>query len=445
VALEATTDEAKAQRANGQVFYKGKWMKPEARAKAIKKDTETRKSEIAEAKAHAEWRNRYRFESKYFRFESTLSQAQNERYATLLDAYFEVFKKDWGVSVPKDWGKLKVCIYPDYESFLRGSGASNGVGAYYKFVPNPDRELNFFNDRTDPRLTEMIMFHECNHYLTDLGSDGLRYPMWIGESLAEYYGASIYDPRSKTVKFGQVQEGRLAEIRADIEGGKKIGLLDLIAGEARYESYTWGWSFFHFLMETPAYQKKFKQFFVDLAHASDVKRQPWGGGNNFKFTVVADDESLRVFKKRMGLPDAAAFEKLQAEWYAYVDKLEATNVRGYEQAGKKAYQNGMRLRAIRLLKIAMTMGSRDPVSYLDLSRCLRAKPETLPEAFETMKKACEIDPLNADVWAERGFVVQLMGQKDEGKKLVDLAYELDPGGYFVDYQTLLLQAAEAAK
>jgi tetratricopeptide (TPR) repeat protein len=444
-APEPVTEEAKAQRANGQVWFRGKWMTPVARDKAIKAELKQREVDIAEAKAHSEWRNRYKFESKNFRFESTLTKQQNEYYAALLDAYFEVFKKDWGVSVPKDWGKLKVCIYPDYDSFLKGSGAGRGVAAYYKFVPNPDRELNFYNDRTDPRATETTMFHECNHYLTDLGSNGLRYPMWIGESLAEYYAGSTYDPKTKAVKFGMVQEGRLAEVRADIDAGKKVALLELINGQASYESYTWGWSLFHFLMETPAWQKKFRTFLVDLAKAPDVKRKAWGGGNNFGFTVVEDEECLRVFKKRLGLSDAAAFDKLQSDWYAYIDKLQATNLRGYEEAGKKAYMTQMRLRATRLLKVAVGMGSRDPVTYLCLSRCLRGKPEGLAEALETMKKACEIDPLNADCWAERGFVLQLMGQKDEGKKLVNLAYELEPGGYFVDWDAIAAELSGDGK
>lgn len=445
--LEPVGDEAKAQRANGQVMFRGKWVKPEQRDKLVKAAIEKRKTEIAEAKAHSEWRNRYQFQSKYFRFESTLTPSQNEHYSSLLDAYFEVFKKDWGISVPKGWGKLKVCVYPDMDSFLKGAGADRGTLAYYKFVPMPERELNFFNERGDERLTETVMFHECNHYLVDLFSEGLRYPHWIGESMAEYYGASTFDERTKTVKSGQIQEGRLAEIRSDIGEGKKFTLADLILEGPHYEDYYWGWSFTHFMMETPAYQKKFKKFFVDLARSADVKRKTWGGSAQYGFTSVDNEECMRVFKKIMGLSDAAAVEKLQAEWWAYVDKLEAPGVRGYEEAGKRAFWDGMfKFRAPRLLKLAIEKGSKDPDTYIALSRCLRMRgKEALSEALSVMTKACDIDPLSGDCWAERGFVLQLMGQGPEGKKLVDLAYELNPGGYYVDYQTLLTAAGEGDK
>ena len=73
-APEAVTEEAKAQRANGQVWYHGKWMTPIARDKVVKAELKQREDDIAEAKAHAEWRNRYKFDSKNFRFESTLSK-----------------------------------------------------------------------------------------------------------------------------------------------------------------------------------------------------------------------------------------------------------------------------------------------------------------------------------------------------------------------------------
>jgi hypothetical protein len=442
VTPDAATDDDKAQRANGMVRWRGRWMRPEARDKAMKKDIEDRRKEIAEAKAHSEWRNRYRFESKNFRFESTLSEAQNQYFSALFDAYYEFFKKDWNIAVPKDWGKLKVCIYPTMEDFLRGTGVPRGVLAYYMFAPNPERELNFFNSRSDLRMTETTMFHECNHYLVDLFGQGFQYPHWVGESMAEYYGAATYDPKTKVVKVGLIQEGRLAEVRSDIEEGKRFSLLKMITenGGSHYEDYYWGWSFTHFMMETPAYQKLYRKFFVDLARAPDVKRGHASIGA-FQMTTIDPEECLRVFRKRMGINDGNAFTKLENEWYAYVDKLQAPGVRGYEEAGEKAFWDGQtKFRAPRLLRKAIEMGSRKPDVYIALSRCMRRSPEGCPEALEVMKKACDIDPLNADVWAERGFVLQLMGNKDEGKKLVDLAYELNPGGYFADFQTLLLTA-----
>jgi len=435
---EAEGDEDKAQRANGMVRFHGKWVKPEVREKLVKKEIEDKKKEIEEIKAHSEWRNRYKFEGKYFTFESTLTPQQNEHYAALLDAYFEAFKKDWSISIPKGFPpKLNVCVYPTYDDFLKGAGAERGVLAYYKFVPMPTRDLNFFNDRSDARMTERVMFHECNHYLVDLFSQGLRYPHWIGESMAEYYGGSTYDEKTKTVKVGQIQEGRLAEVREDLQHGKQMTLRDMITKTPQYEDYYWGWSFTHFMMETPAYAKKYRQFFVDLARSPDVKRKPWGGPMNF--TVVENEEVMRLLKKRLGLAENGGLEALEKEWYDYIGKLQATTVRGYEAAGLQAYWNGRRqFEAPRLLKLAIEKGSKVPKVFIFYSRCLREKGQgSLPEALDTMKACLAIDPLDADAWAEEGFVLQLMGQKDEGKRLVDLAYELNPTGYYVDLTTLL--------
>jgi hypothetical protein len=441
VAPEPATDEAKAQRGNGQVLYQGKWMKPEQRDKLRKAAIDKKRADIADAKAHAEWRNRYQFETKYFKFESTLSQTQNEHYSALLDAYFEIFKKDWGLAIPKGFAKkLKVCVYPNEEEFQKRSGAGRGVGAYYKFVAdaNSERELNFWNDRGDARFTETCMFHECCHYVQDLFGEGkFDLPHFLSESMAEYYSGGTYDPRTKTLAVGQIHEGRLAAIKSDIDGGKRRPLVEMLSktSEGEYEDYTWGWSFFHFMMQTPAYASKWKQFFLDVERGADVKRVQ----ANWGMKTVNDDEFLRVFKKRMGIADDAALEKLQTEWYAYIDKMQTPGVRGQELAGLKAVGDGeWRFRGPRLLKKAIEMGSKNPEVYLKLSHCLRHKPEGLAEAFEVIKKGCEVDPLSADMWAERGFVLQLQGEKDAGKKLVDLAYELDPDGYYVDYLTIIL-------
>src|SRR5262249_35696486 len=158
----------------------------------------------------------------------------------------------------------------------------------------------------------------------------LLYPHFIGEAMAEYYGASTYDPKAKTVKFGQIQESRLAEIQSDIDAGTWFPLKDYLdAAKPHYEDYYWGWSFIHFMISTPKYEKNFKRFFVDLSRAKDVKRTPTGQGD---FTSVTAEECVRVFKDRLGVKDLSALEK---EWYEYVKKLDAPGVRGYEQAGKR--------------------------------------------------------------------------------------------------------------
>src|SRR5688500_12493908 len=112
------------------------------------------------------------------------------------------------------------------------------------------------------------MLHETNHYLTYLIDPDFRYPLWINESLAEYYGASRWDPASKKMTVGLLQEGRLAAIQDDILAGKWQGLEALFRLEQdafTADHYAWGWSFVHFLLENEKYASKFKTFYVALA------------------------------------------------------------------------------------------------------------------------------------------------------------------------------------
>ncbi len=62
----------------------------------------------------------------------------------LMEAYFTQFVKDWRIQVPKGLGKLKVCLYSNYDDMVQIGGAGGGVLGYFRFVP--PLELNFFHD-----------------------------------------------------------------------------------------------------------------------------------------------------------------------------------------------------------------------------------------------------------------------------------------------------------
>jgi tetratricopeptide (TPR) repeat protein len=424
------TEEGRAKAAQGLVPWKGKWLKPADRDKAMKAELAARRADLEEAKKHSQWRDRYKFTSKYFTFESTLPKSMNEQYSQLMDAFFEAFKKDWGLgSPPKDFEpKLKVCFYSTYEDFQNIGGAP-GALAYYRFVA--PRELNFFNARTDPRQTTTVMFHEATHYLEDYHSYPFNSPHCMGEGMAEYYGASTWDPKTKTLKTGEIQEGRLAEVKSDIDTGRFYSLTEYLDADSRdYEDYYWGWSFWHFMMSTPAYQKKFKAFFVDLAKGRGVERRPTGQG---ALVAVSTDEFVRVFKDKLGIKDLAALEK---EWHEYVKNLDAPTVRGYEQAGKRAYGEGrVKFRAPRLLKKAVEMGSRDRDTMLCYARCLRRKGE-MEQALGLVDKAIEVDPLDAELWSERSYLLRANGDAEGAKQTLALARELDPDAAFFDMEDL---------
>jgi hypothetical protein len=430
---EPRNEREKAKRDAGLVPWRGRWVKPEARARDRAKELKKKQEELEEYKKHQKWVNRYKFKTKHFTFESTLPPHINEKYSKLLEAYFKEFGKMWKVRVPKDWGRLPVAFYRNIDDFHRSSGASGGVQAYYRFVD--PRELHFFYDRRLPAYTTAVLFHEANHYLTDLMDERFQYPNWINESMAEYYGASLLDEKTGKMTTGGIQHGRLTEVRSDMAAGKHYNLKDLLGSEGRgYWYYTWGWTFVHFMMETPKYAKRFRKFFADLARGRDVKRKP----SSFNFVTVSGDECLRVFMNRLGLKEKD-MPKLQKEWYDHIKAMDGAELAGLELGGISAYREGRwRFRASRMLGDAIEKGSKNMQVYVTYAQIVQMKDHEngQQEALKILEKASSIDPLEAVVYAHRGYLTIDMGNEEEGQRLIDLAKELNPEIYLKNLEIM---------
>ncbi len=415
---EPKNDEEREKVAKGLVPHDGKWMPTSERDSRLAKRAAETKKRIEEAKAHREWRNRYKAKTANFEFEYTIPPDIAKGYMDLMETYYSVFTKQFGVSRPPK-EKLKVCFYHDYETFLEVSGAGYGTLAYYRFVA--PRELNFYYDRLRPEQTMAIMFHEAQHYLSHLMNLKFHIPHNFSEAFAEYYGGSTWDAAKKSMGTGGLQEGRLTEIQTDIAAGEKKPLLKFLRNELGYEDYTWGWSFVHFLMETPKYQKKFKQFYLALPNGKDVARTPF----QMDMVTVEGDALLKAFQKYLGAEDIPALEK---EWYDYIDKnLKVQTVAGLEEAAFAAASTGRSIRARRLFKEAVDKGSTNPVVYLRYGELLRGEGSEQAEAM--FRKGLAIDSLNAELYTELGRTIRgRSGEANEaeGKRLIKLAAELDP-------------------
>lgn len=417
---EPKNDEERALLAKGLVPHEGKWVpKAERDAKVAKRQAETKKR-IEEAKAHREWMNRYKAKTQNFEFEYTIPPEIAKGYMDLLETFFGVFSKEFRIAKPKE--RLKVCFYHDYETFLQVSGAGYGTLAYYRFVP--PLELNFFYDRLRPEETVAVMFHEAQHYLCHLMDLRFSMPHNFGEGFSEYYGGSRWDPVKKVMTTGGVQEGRLTEVKTDVDKGEMKGLEAFLKGELGYDDYTWGWTFVHFMMENPKYAKKFRAFYAALPGAKDVDRVPFRGD----MLTVAPEALLKAFQKYMGIKDAAGLEALEAEWHAYVkDTLKPTGVTGFEEAAFAARNAGRPLRAKRLFKEAVEKGSKNPVVYLRYGELMESEDKALAERL--FRQGLEHDPLSAALWTALGLLIKNRegeGNEEQGKKLIRLAAELDP-------------------
>jgi len=411
------TEEEQAQTAKGMVRFEGKWITPKQRDEMVAKRVEKQKKLLSEMNSRREWRNRQILETRWFRFEYTVPQHVFEPYRDAMEAYFVDFAKTWKLKSPAPEDRLPVCFYIDEESFHQIGGVPPGVLGYFRFVKPWD--LNIFYERLDPALTEDVMFHEANHYLQQLIDQRFAYPHFPGESLAEYYGASAWDPVKKKLTVGLVQEGRLCEVQTDIAAGERMGLGKLVGGEGLYEHYTWGWTLVHFLMNDAKLQPKFVKFFLSLPDAKGVEKAPAPAG----MTTLKQEDVLTVFMRELGLKDATALRKLEADWHDYIDKkLVLTGVTGLEKAAFKAKETGRKLRATRLFKEAIEQGSKNPLVFSELADLHESEGQA-GEARAAYEQALALDPLNGDFY---GQLSRLVGRSDkaEAERLKKLALEI---------------------
>src|SRR5262249_19959000 len=222
-------DEEKKKLEQGLVPVGGKWIARKDYEKEIERRNAATQKRIAEAKDRREWRNAAKAESQHFKFEHTLPTDIFNGLRDLLETYYAVFTKKWGLN-PTNKLKPLVCLYSDEHDFHRISGAPPGVIGYFAFAKVPV-ELDLYYDRLDPRLTLDVLFHEGNHLLTFMVNEKFRYPPWINESMAEYFGASRWDPAKKEMSVGHLQAGRLMVVKQAIKKDEWLKLKDMIEME----------------------------------------------------------------------------------------------------------------------------------------------------------------------------------------------------------------------
>lgn len=423
-AAEASmSDEDKAKIEKGQVLFEDKWIPIAKRDALLAERVKTRAKRIAEAEAHRLWRNRYTMKTKNFEFEYTIDPEVMQRYADMLEVYYATFTKEWGIRKPSGMGRLKVCFYHDQDYFQQVGGAPPGVIGYFRFVA--PIELNFFYERLDEALTQDVLFHEANHYLTHLIDPKFHYPSWINESLAEYYGASEWDADAKRMIVGNLQEGRLAVIQDAIrqdEWQKLEPLIRLEQGQFNAIHYAWGWSLVHYLMSDKKNADAFKKFYLALGRDKSVKRVP----HFYDIKKIEPDEQIELFKKFMGVKDLA---EMEAGWHAYVRELKAASGAGYRNAGDIALARGMPIKAQRFFKTALDMGESGCMTHFGYGRALYQKGKH-QEAAEQFEQAIAIDPLQGHFWMYLADARQhLKADKAEVDRLRRLALEIDPDDY----------------
>ncbi len=447
------TPEAKEKLAKGLVLYKGRWIKAKIRDAQLKRERKKREAKIAEALTHRKWAKRHKKSTAHFDFEFTVDPEDMKEYMVLMEVYYKEFQKEWRFKHPKK--RVSVCFYHDEDYFHQVSGAPAGVAGW--FMPLESHlQLNFYYDRLDRESTIDTMFHETNHYLTYLIDPKFRHPRWINESLAEYYGASEWDPKRKKMTLGRLQEGRLAYVQDTVGlnrvAGKKTGSNDEEAWLSLRElittkrfgagHYAWGWTFVHYLLENKKYAKKFKKYYVGLAKNKKIKKVLAPGGYNTR--TVEPEEQINWLVSYLGVKSLEALEK---EWHAYIRTLKPATHRGYHMAGMFALMRGMPIKAQRLYNISLDMGSKNAMTYYGLGRAQYRKSK-YRESIATFDKALAIDPLNGMFYIWKAKCLNRGGKSDddpEVKRLKKLALEIEPDNYSIMLEVALDEALRGDK
>ncbi|MDJ0974972.1 MAG: hypothetical protein QNJ98_10970 [Planctomycetota bacterium] len=417
---EGESEADKEKRAKGLVPYEGKWMKPEKRKELLDKRLAERRAYVEKLRHHSLWRHRHKEKTRHFAFEYTVAPFVYEYFRDTMEAYYSAFAKTWRIKQPKDLGRLRVCFYTDKEKFSQIGGVGGGVLGYFRFVK--PLELNFYYSRVDPEQTEQVMYHEANHYLQLLLNPQFIMPHFPSEAIAEYYGASKYDPKTKKITTGHILEGRLTEVKTDIAAGDMMVLQKMLETDRMYEHYTWGWTLAHFLMNHKTYKKRFMKFVKGLCFDKKVKRVSQVG----TLSTVEGKEVYRYFKEVLKLKDDTAVKVLEQEWHDYIkNTLKATSARGLELAASAAKRVGRPIRAKRLFREAIEAGSDNPLTFYRYGDLLEDDGKT-SEAIKMFEKAIELSPLEAEFYASLGRCMLRNNKKEDGLRMMKLSLELNP-------------------
>ncbi|HTE04666.1 MAG TPA: DUF1570 domain-containing protein, partial [Planctomycetota bacterium] len=389
------------------------------------------------------WKNAVTEETRHFVVKSNCTEAVRKEYANRLEAYYTYFTEDWGISLSPGEvkGKMKFFLYRDYEDFLKQSGASWGVGGFFDFV---NKELQLYDDQADQQLTRGVLFHEGNHLLTYLIDTSFRYPIWLNEGMAEYYGSTQIDEKGK-FHVGGLQYERIVSLRTDKTNGKFMKLREVLTAEQpqfRARHYAVAWSFVNFMMESPKYGKQFRGFFANLAKNPDLKIEIKTYSNlKGSLKEAPLPNIIEALEKRFG----KSLEQLEAEWLQYIDQA-------YGELSPEAWYLAARLALANPqddgshVKTAFDCYAKAVAGGIRNADCFRQYAEMLRKggvkergskvkveepdqerAWEMIQKAIDLDPIEPYSYMEAAGILIIDGKLldlDRAMSMIDIAMAL---------------------
>ncbi|MHC5211589.1 MAG: DUF1570 domain-containing protein [Planctomycetota bacterium] len=422
----------------GYVLFEGSWMSSKRRDDELRKRADADKAYIKEARLLQDWRNAIKHETRHFEITSNLDQETIDLYADRLERYYKNFVDFWGITLSPGEikGKPKIFLYRTPNDFHSVTGVARNIGGFFSPV---NVELHLPHKLDDPEEALDVLFHEGNHLLTFMIEPTFRYPIWMNEGMAEYYGTADIDEKGNFIVGGQ-QDGRIVLMRKEQKDGNFRRLRDVLTteqGQFNAYDYAYAWSFVHFLMQSDEYGKTFRGFFGNIANNRDVKVEKINayGYDRAAIAMTDLDNVVEAFEKRMG----KSLEELEEEWLEFF-------AQGYTELRPEAYYDAARIEfydpkkdgshvtnAVAFYEKAVELGIQNPRCYRDYAELLRkggmveAKDEATPlepdqeRAWELIQKAIELDPVQPYNYTEAAGILIMDGPLQDLDRAAALA------------------------
>lgn len=421
--FEPTTDEEREMLAKGRIRYRGHWLTKSSYEKKLKKESKERAERLAEIKAHADFGKAWEEETKNFIYKCNVNTEVLDWTVSLFEDYYKLFTKV--LPIPKQKGaKPKVHHFKNSADYQDWAGMPGTAGYFW----SAENALNFYYDPMDVGFTTNVMLHEGMHLLTHQINPDFVAPTWINEGLAEYFGSSKVEKKKRgkgwEITPGQMLDHRLLTMQDFIKEEKYVRLDELFGkqfGAYGYTDYAHGWTFVHFLMESPAYGKKFRKYFRDLyTLKGKFKQYARGRGASVFISPEEVGKHLLDYLKKKDL------KELEDEWIAFVrDEMVAEGGRGYFYLGRDMSMQGRSEEALKnLTKAIEELDYATPRAHYFRSKTYRNLGQR-EKATQEVRVALDKDPTNAEF---RVFLASLLPKKEkvEAERQLKLACELEP-------------------
>jgi hypothetical protein len=282
------------------VKSKGKWItRPEALADGFVDfhGELIPERELREHVRRRKWENAWEIKRMKITMRTNTSRRKAEKYFATFLQFKKDMERNFGIRLDK---KYLVNVYAEKDQYHSIGRGPRGTGGFYS--PG-GRDFHFFDD-PDFFQARRIFFHEGTHMFVNLTNKNkaFRYPNWLNEGMAEYFGGAKLRYQDGSYSFGHILNDRLQVIQRYIRGGITQPLKKFLKQESLMNAYDQGWSVVLFInkRENGKWRKRFGmllRMLRDHKYSMRPNRRGEGTIEIFERLYLKRGETLDDFEK----------------------------------------------------------------------------------------------------------------------------------------------------